>query len=95
MGVILYSAQFVHPVIVSSIFIDCLIVLEHGSATHQKMALDHLIAGLLDFATNEQGAKSITKAIKEGGKDTSDTIITRMCEQSKGCVLESLSSTRR
>lgn len=40
--------------------------------------------GLLDFATHEQGTKSITKALKEGGKETLDRIIARMCEQSKG-----------
>jgi hypothetical protein len=61
-------------------------VLEHGSATHQQMALEHLVAGLLDFATHEQGTKSITKALKEGGKETLDRIIVRMCEQSKGYV---------
>lgn len=48
------------------------------------MALEHLVAGLLDFATHEQGTKSITKALKEGGKETLDRIISRMCEQSKG-----------
>src|SRR5579872_2706721 len=48
------------------------------------MALEHLVAGLLDFATHEQGTKSITKALKEGGKDTLDRIISRMCEQAKG-----------
>lgn len=61
-------------------------VLEHGSATHRQMALEHLVAGLLDFATHEQGTKSITKALKEGGKETLDRIIVRMCEQSKGYV---------
>ena len=61
-----------------------LLVLEHGSATHRQMALEHLVVGLLDFATNEQGTKSITKALKEGGKETLDRIIARMCEQSKG-----------
>ncbi|KAF9654421.1 ARM repeat-containing protein [Thelephora ganbajun] len=59
-------------------------ILEHGSATHRQMALEHLVAGLLDFATHEQGTKSITKALKEGGKETLDRIIARMCEQSKG-----------
>ena len=59
-------------------------VLEHGSAAHRQMALEHLVAGLLDFATHEQGTKSITKALKEGGKETLDRIIARMCEQSKG-----------
>lgn len=50
------------------------------------MALEHLVAGLLEFATHEQGTKSITKALKEGGKETLDRIIARMCEQSKGYV---------
>jgi len=48
------------------------------------MTFEHLVAGLLDFATHEQGTKSITKALKEGGKETFDRIIARMCEQSKG-----------
>jgi hypothetical protein len=65
-------------------FTNPLPVLEHGSATHRQMALEHLVAGLLDFATHEQGTKSITKALKEGGKETLDRIIARMCEQSKG-----------
>ncbi|KAH9950976.1 ARM repeat-containing protein [Amylocystis lapponica] len=59
-------------------------ILEHGSKKHQDLALDHLLAGLLDFATNEQGVKSITKALKEGGKETLDKIIQRMCEPAKG-----------
>lgn len=59
-------------------------ILEHGSAKHRKMALDHLVSGLLEYATNEQGAKSVTKALKEGGKETLDRIITRMCEPAKG-----------
>lgn len=50
------------------------------------MALDHLISGLLEYATSEQGAKSVTKALKEGGKDTLDRVITRMCEPAKGYV---------
>ena len=67
-------------------------VLEHGSAIHRQMALEHLVAGLLDFATHEQGTKSITKALKEGGKETLDRIISRMCEQSKGYVLNRFAS---
>lgn len=62
------------------------VVLEHGSAKHRNMALEHLISGLLEYATNEQGSKSITKALKEGGKETADRVITRMCEPAKGCV---------
>ena len=65
-------------------FTNPLPVLEHGSAAHRQMALEHLVMGLLDFATHEQGTKSITKALKEGGKETLDRIIARMCEQSKG-----------
>ena len=68
-------------------------VLEHGSATHRQMALEHLVAGLLDFATHEQGTKSITKALKEGGKETLDRIISRMCEQSKGYAPNQFTST--
>lgn len=48
------------------------------------MALEHLVAGLLEYATNEQGAKSVTKALKEGGKETLDRIISRMCEPARG-----------
>ncbi|OSD00873.1 ARM repeat-containing protein [Trametes coccinea BRFM310] len=58
-------------------------ILEHGSQRHRDMALDHLLAGLLEYATNEQGIKSISKALKEGGKDTLDKIIKRMCEPAK------------
>ncbi|OBZ78979.1 Meiotic coiled-coil protein 2 [Grifola frondosa] len=58
-------------------------ILEHGSQKHRNMALEHLLAGLLDYATNEQGIKSITKALKEGGKETLDRIIKRMCEPAK------------
>ena len=50
---------------------------------HRDLALDHLLGGLLEYATNEQGIKSITKALKEGGKDTLDRVIKRMCEPAK------------
>ncbi|KDR85900.1 hypothetical protein GALMADRAFT_52680 [Galerina marginata CBS 339.88] len=59
-------------------------ILEHGSDKHRKMTLDHLLDGLLEFATNEQGAKSVTKALKEGGVDTLDKVVRRMCEPAKG-----------
>ena len=68
------------------------------------MALEHILSGLLEYATNEQGIKSITKALKEGGKDTLDRIIKRMCEPAKRRVpflcsfasyLTSLYSARR
>ena len=62
------------------------LVLEHGSPRHRDLALDHLLSGLLEYATSEQGIKSITKALKEGGKDTLDRIIKRMCEPAKRFV---------
>jgi len=48
------------------------------------MTLDHIISGLLEFSTNEQGSKSVTKALKEGGKETLDKIVKRMAESAKG-----------
>jgi len=59
-------------------------VLEHGSEKHRQMTVDHLINGLLDYATHEQGYKSVTKALKEGGKDVLDRVVKRMCEPAKG-----------
>ncbi|KAJ3711972.1 armadillo-type protein [Lentinula raphanica] len=58
-------------------------ILEHGSDQHRQLTLDHLIAGLLEYSTNEQGYKSITKALKEGGKETLDRVVKRMCEPAK------------
>lgn len=62
-------------------------VLEHGSPKHRQMTLEHLTAGLLEYATNEQGAKSVNKAMKEGGKDTLDRFVKRMAEPVKGYVV--------
>lgn len=62
------------------------LVLEHGSVAHRALVLDHLLSGLVEYATNEQGNKSVSKAIKEGGKDTLDKIIKRMCEPAKRFV---------
>ncbi|KAF9225153.1 ARM repeat-containing protein [Gyrodon lividus] len=59
-------------------------ILEHGSPKHRQMCLDHLIADLLDYATNEQGFKSVTKAFKETGPETLGRIVKRMCEPAKG-----------
>jgi hypothetical protein len=51
------------------------------------MTLDHLIAGLLEYAINEQGSKSVAKALKsEGSKGTLDRVVKRMCEPAKGYV---------
>ncbi|KAJ3739338.1 armadillo-type protein [Lentinula detonsa] len=58
-------------------------ILEHGSDQHRQLTLDHLIAGLLEYSTNEQGYKSITKALKEGGNETLDRVVKRMCEPAK------------
>jgi len=59
-------------------------VLEHGSPKHRQMCLDHIMSDLLDYATNEQGYKSVTKALKETGPETLDRIVKRMCEPAKG-----------
>ncbi|KAJ7111084.1 hypothetical protein C8R44DRAFT_856789 [Mycena epipterygia] len=64
-------------------------VLEHGLDKYRQMALEHLLAGLLEYATNEQGSKSVVKARKVGGKDTLDRGVQRMCEPAKGsCILD-------
>ncbi|KAH9932111.1 ARM repeat-containing protein [Epithele typhae] len=65
-------------------------ILEHGSQRHRYLALEHLLGGLLEYATNEQGIKSITKALKEGGKETLDRIIKRMCEPAKTAMIVDL-----
>lgn len=59
------------------------------------MALDHLVTGLLEFATNEQGSKSVTKALKEGGKETLDRFVKRMAESTKGYGVSSQCSRQR
>jgi hypothetical protein len=43
-------------------------VLEHGSEKHRQMALEYLLTGRLEFATNEPDSKSVVKALKEDGK---------------------------
>lgn len=58
-------------------------ILEHGSQKHRQMCFDHLMNDLLDFATNEQGFKSVMRAFKEAGPDTLDRIVKRMCEPAK------------
>jgi pumilio RNA-binding family len=61
-------------------------VLEHGSANHRQLTIDHLLEGLLEYATHEQGSKSVTKALKEGGKEMVDRVVKRMCEPAKGYI---------
>lgn len=82
MGILLHSTQCVSFQRVT--FYLLFPVLEHGSEKHKRMALDHLLDGLLECATNEQGAKSVTKALKEGGMETLDLVVRRMCEPAKG-----------
>lgn len=62
------------------------LVLEHGIHKHRELALSLLLAGLLEFATSEQGFKSVTKALREGGKDALDKFVSRMREAPSGCV---------
>ncbi|KAK0207738.1 armadillo-type protein [Armillaria fumosa] len=47
---------------------------KHGADKHRQLTLDHLIS---------EGYKSVTKALKEGGKDTLDKVVKRMCEPAK------------
>ena len=75
---------FFIQVVSISYYYGALLVLEHGSEKHRRMTLDHLLDGLLEFATNEQGSKSLTKALKEGGMETLDKVVRRMCEPAKG-----------
>ncbi|KAJ3552594.1 hypothetical protein NM688_g4071 [Phlebia brevispora] len=67
-------------------------ILEHGSSKYRGITLDHLVSGLLEYATNEHGSKSVTKALKEGGKETLDRVITRMCEPAKDLALSATGS---
>ena len=69
------------------------LVLEHGLQKHRQMCLDHLMNDLLDFATNEQGFKSVMRAIKEAGPDTLDRMVKRMCEPAKRRVRSNASGT--
>lgn len=68
-------------------FAVILVVLEHGSDKHRQSTLEHLVSGLLEYSTNEQGYKSVAKALKEGGKETLDMVVKRMCEPAKGFVI--------
>ncbi|KAJ7697109.1 hypothetical protein B0H16DRAFT_828307 [Mycena metata] len=58
-------------------------VLEHRSDKYHQI----LLAGLVEYATNEQGSKGVVKALKEGGKETLDRAVQRMCEPADGCIL--------
>ncbi|KAJ7824084.1 hypothetical protein B0H14DRAFT_3469602 [Mycena olivaceomarginata] len=67
---VLHPAQYVLPSL-----------LEHGFEKHRQMALEHLLTGLLEFATNEQGGKSVVKALKDGGKGTLDRFVQRIAHR--------------
>jgi hypothetical protein len=40
----------------------------------------------LEFATNEQGSKSVVKALKEDEKKRLNRVVQRMCDLAKGYV---------
>ncbi|KAJ7764110.1 hypothetical protein DFH07DRAFT_770517 [Mycena maculata] len=50
-------------------------ILEHGSGKYRQMALEHLLAGLLKYATNEQE------------KETLDRVVQRVCESAQGFLV--------
>ena len=54
---------------------------------HCQQTVDHLMEGLLEYATHEQASKSVRKVLKEGGKEVVDKVVKRMCEPAKGYVL--------
>lgn len=61
-------------------------VLEHGSPQHRELVISHLVTGLLEFSTHEQGFKSVTKALKEGGKEVLNRFARKLCEPHQGFV---------
>jgi hypothetical protein len=48
------------------------------------MALEHLLLGLLEFATNEQDSQNALTTLREGRKEMIDRVVQRMCEPAKG-----------
>ncbi|KAJ7715672.1 hypothetical protein B0H16DRAFT_1741728 [Mycena metata] len=71
------SAKTPIPIIIDT-------VIEYGSEKYRQMALEHPLTGLLEFAMNEQGSKTVVKALKEGGKETLDRVVQYMCEPANG-----------
>ncbi|KAF8527378.1 armadillo-type protein, partial [Hysterangium stoloniferum] len=59
-------------------------LLEHGSPHHRALAIDNLVNGLSQYASHEQSIKSVLKALKEGGPEVLDKVVTRLCEPPKG-----------
>ena len=53
---------------------------------HCQQTVEHLMEGLLEYATHEQASKSVTKALKEGGEEVVDKVVKRTCEPAKGYV---------
>ncbi|KAJ7809880.1 hypothetical protein B0H13DRAFT_2384953 [Mycena leptocephala] len=54
------------------------------SEKHRQMVLEHLLPGLLEFATNEQDRQNALTTLKEGRKEMIDRVVQRMCEPVKG-----------
>ncbi|KAJ7889405.1 hypothetical protein B0H13DRAFT_2341527 [Mycena leptocephala] len=54
------------------------------SEKHRQMALEHLLPGLLEFATNEQDSQNALTTLKEGRKEMIDRVVQCMCEPAKG-----------
>ncbi|KAJ7897500.1 hypothetical protein B0H13DRAFT_2337843 [Mycena leptocephala] len=57
------------------------------SEKHRQMALEHLLPGLLKFATNEQDSQNALTTLEEGRKEMIDRVVQRMCEPAKGYVV--------
>ncbi|KAJ7840553.1 hypothetical protein B0H14DRAFT_3869475 [Mycena olivaceomarginata] len=60
-----------------------------------QMALEHLLEGLLEFATNEQGSKSVVKALKEDEKKRLNRVVQRMCDLAKGARCATMTALSR
>lgn len=64
--------------------VERMTVLEHGSPHHRSLAITNLVNGLSQYASHEQSIKSVLKALKEGGPEILDKVVTRLCEPPKG-----------
>jgi hypothetical protein len=76
---------------ISSVIIPILIIIdtvfEHRSEKRRQIALEHLITGLLELVTNEQGSQSTLTTLQKGGKETLDRVVLRICKLAKGYVV--------
>ena len=91
-GLVLHPIQYVVEKSMFHSLTFHLLVLEHGLQKHPQMCLDHLMNDLLDFVTNEQGFKSVMRAIKEAEPDMLVKMVKRMCEPAKRRVHSNASS---